>query len=66
MQLVEIKNKGDLINAALQIVQELSKSPIADFDGADSNEISKIKKMIINARSITSGIDWKYLINIKK
>ena len=57
-------SKGILLQEALNIVDELAKSPIADSDGEDGIdviEIAKIKILIVMARTLKNDYWYKQL-----
>lgn len=62
------QEKGNLIKEALLIIEELSKSPIADVDGDPDlgDEIFKLQTLIIKARTIRNNHWWpNKFVNIK-
>ena len=53
--LAEAKEKGDLLNKMISIVQELANNEIADTDSDDeSDSIINIKDLIIKSRTIVN------------
>ena len=65
MMLAEVKEKGRLLNKSLKIIEKLSKNDIADtdieIDGCENESIDEIKKLILEARSLTTDRWWEHL-----
>lgn len=65
MNLIEIKEKGDLLNQAIEIIEKLSENGLGDVDGGlnivDMKHIDNVKGLIIDARSLTADRWWNSL-----
>ena len=60
------KEKGDLINSSLNLIEKLSKSSFADEDNFDEeelwgDEISALKNLILSARQLVDNSYWELL-----
>jgi len=59
-KLVEAAEKGKLLQKAINIVETLANSSIADSDSDEENiEIEALKRLIIKARTIVNDRWWK-------
>ena len=61
-RLVEAAEKGKLLQKAINIVETLANSSIADSDSSEfeeNDEIEALKRLIIKARTIVSDRWWK-------
>lgn len=48
-----IKEKGDVINKALKLVNKLAENQMVDSDGFDDDlDLTEVKKLIIQARTL--------------
>jgi hypothetical protein len=66
IEIVELKEKGRLIQSALNIINVLASNPIADtdieFDDMVANDIQNLQRLIIKARVLTDSRWWGDMI----
>ena len=66
IELIIAKEKGDLINSSLNLIERLSKCSFADEDNFDEeelcgDEINDLKNLILSARQLVYNDYWELL-----